>query len=104
MASKQSNVRKLKPQPKPQLTNDELQRIAEKLATALEHNAEEIALLTLLFDHLENGGNLLDTTFTVKKYIWIGTTDADHAHDKFRSDAYTNRGKLLRWPNERGDK
>src|ERR1051326_2418290 len=48
MASKNSNVRKLKTQPKPVLNSDELQRIAEKLAVALEHNTEEISLMTLL--------------------------------------------------------
>lgn len=99
-----SNVRKLKAEPKPQLTHNEIKRIAEKLGVALEHDTENIALLTMLFDHLENGGDLFDATFTVKKYIWIGTNSADEAQDKFIADSFKNRGKLLLWPYERSEK
>jgi|ERR1051326_711232 hypothetical protein len=104
MASKNSNVRKLKTQPKPVLNSDELQRIAEKLAVALEHNTEEISLMTLLFDHLQTiPANLLwGEIYTIKKYLFVGTSEMDEAQERFQANAYANRGKLLMWPYERG--
>jgi len=100
---KQSNVRKIKTQPKPVLTPRELQRIAEKLAVALEHDTEEIGLITLLFDHLENvePNFLSGEIYTIKKYLFVGTSEMDNAQEQFEKDAYKNRGKLLRWPGER---
>jgi hypothetical protein len=107
MSTRNSNVRKLKSQPKPQLTSEEVQRLAEKLAVAVEHDSEEIALLMLLFTHLENQPDRVDVVneiYTIKKYLFVGTNEADNAQDKFQSHAYANRGKLLQWPNERGTK
>lgn len=103
MPSKQSTVRRLKTQPKPQLTDSEVQRIAEKLAVALEHDAEEIGLMTLLFDHLQSVEPtfLWGTIYTIKKHLFVGTNAADSAQEQFQSDAYKNRGKLLMWPYER---
>lgn len=106
MPSTNSNVRKLKSQPK--LTHIEVQRLAERLASILEYDSENIAILTLLFDHIEKTyeerGDVYDITYTVKKYLFVGVSESDHARDKFEADAYANRGKLLRWPNERGDR
>lgn len=103
MASTKSNVRKLKSQPKPQLNSDEVQRITEKLAAALEHDAEEIALMTMLFDHLQSIGPALlwGEIYTIKKYLFVGTGAMDDAQEQFQTDAYKNRGKLLLWPYEK---
>lgn len=103
MASKNSTVRKLKSQPNPVLTPDEVQRIAEKLAVALEHDEEEIGLITLLFDHIQNvdPNFLWGTIYTIKKHLFVGTSAMDDAQLEFQKDAYKNRGTLLMWPYER---
>jgi hypothetical protein len=103
MPSRNSNVRRLKTQPKPQLTHDEVKRIAEKLAVALEHDAEEIALLTLLFDYLQGVEPqfLWGAIYTIKSYLFVGTNAMDDAQKQFQADAYANRGNLLLWPYER---
>ena len=105
MASKNSNVRKLKTQPKPQLTDNEVKRIAEKLAVTLEHDAEDIALITLLFDYLQGVEPqfLWGAIYTIKSYLFVGTSAMDEAQEKFQSNAYANRGKLLMWPYERSE-
>src|SRR5688572_12251814 len=95
-------VRKSEPEP---LTNAELQRVAQKLAVALENNSEDIALLTLLFDHLEQvhceTSELSVAIYTIKKHLFIDTDAASQAQEAFEADAYANKGKLLRWPSER---
>lgn len=100
-----SNVRRLKPPPKPHLDEREIQRIAEKLATDLEHDSESIALMTMLFDHLENispsNPALWSAIYTIKTHLFIGTNASSKAQDQFLAEAYKNRGKLLLWPNER---
>lgn len=104
MASKNSTVRKLKSQPKPQLTDDEVKRLAEKLAVAVEHDSEDIALLTLLFTHLENQPDrvgILNEIYMIKQYLFVGTNEADDAQKQFQADAYKNRDNLLMWPFER---
>src|SRR5689334_12065317 len=103
MASKNSNVRKLKTQPKPVLTSDEVQRISEKLAVALEHDEDDIGLITLLFDHIQNvdPNFLWGTIYTIKKHLFVGTSAMDDAQERFQKDAYKNRGTLLLWPYER---
>src|SRR5688572_13406068 len=101
MASTKSNVRQLKPKT---LTGEEVQRLTEKLAVAVEHDSEEIALLTLLFTHLENQPDrigVVNEIYTIKKYLFVGTNEADAAQDKFQTDAFANRGKLLLWPYEK---
>lgn len=106
MASTNSNVTKLKTQPK--LTHAEVQRLSERLASILENDSEDVAILTLLFDHIERTyeerGDVYDIIFTVKKYLFAGLDEADQARDQFQADAYANRGKLLRWPEERSAK
>lgn len=112
MASKQSTARKPKSQPLTEihanLTPDEVQRLAEKLATALEHDSDDIGLMTLLFDHLEqtyyaddHGGDFASSIFTIKKALYAGTIESERAQQRFQADAYRNRGKLLLWPYER---
>lgn len=101
MASTKSNVRKFKPQP--QLTDTEVERISERLASALEHDGDNIALVTLLFDHIERQKHIVDVVnaiYGIKKRLFIGLAECDNARDQFQADAYANRGKLLRWPNE----
>lgn len=100
MASRQSNLRELKPKT---LTDTEVQRVAEKLAIAMEHDSQEIALLTLLFTHLENQSDrvgVVNEIYTIKKYLFVGTNEADAAQQEFQASAYANRGKLLMWPYE----
>lgn len=103
MASKQSTARKPKSQPQQQLTDAEVQRIAERLAAILEYDEESIALITLLFDYLETVGPSLfsGATYTIKKHLFVGTNAADYAQEKFQADAFVNRGKLLQWSGER---
>jgi len=102
---KTAAVRKLKSQPKPQLTDAEVQRIAEKLAVALEHRAEDIGLITLLFDHLQTlvieDEDISLPIYVIKRSLFVGTTEADEAQRQFQSRAYANRGTLLLWPYER---
>jgi hypothetical protein len=86
------------------LSPTEIRRIAEKLGVALEHDAESIALLTLLFDQLEQNrtsNEFFNITHAVKTHIFIGTEAADDARSQFEANAYRNRGKLLLWPTER---
>lgn len=103
MASTKSNVRKLKTQPK--LTDSELQRLAQKIAVALEHDPDEIGLLLMLFDQLElTQASYLDfynIVSTVKQHLFIGTDASLNAQNEFQADAYRERGKLLLWPFER---
>ena len=106
MASKQSNVRKLKTQPK--LTSDEIKRIAEKISVELEHDEEPVSLLLLFLDHVqclaEQGASNMDiwsAFYDFKKHLFLGCPAADAAQDRFQADAYRNRGKLLLWPSER---
>jgi hypothetical protein len=103
MATRQSTVRKLKSQP--QLTHSEVQRIAEKLAVEMEHG-EGVTLLMLLFSHLQtiadnNSCDLEIAFYEIKKHLFIGHPESDAAQKQFESAAFANRGKLLRWPNER---
>lgn len=104
MTSKNSTARKSKTQPKPTLSTEEVRRIAEKLAIALEHRAENIGMLTLLFDHLENvSSNHIDLwscVFEIKTGLFTGTDAATEAQEQFQAQAYANRGKLLQWPYE----
>lgn len=107
MSNQKSTVRKLKPQER-QLTQDEVKRIAEKLAVALEHDEEHIALLLLLFDHLEEVAekpdpylDLWGSLFTIKQHLFVGTPASGDAQKKFHAESYANRGKLLLWPYER---
>lgn len=104
MPSRNSNVRTLKSKPKPTLTGNEVKRLAEKLAVAVGHDSEEIGLLTLLFAHLESQPDRVDVVneiYTIKKYLFVGTDEADSAQEQFQADAYAQRGKLLMWPYER---
>lgn len=100
---KQTNIRRLKT--KPRLTPDEVQRIAEKLAVALEHNSENTSLMTMLFDHLQVVSNdhpdVWSSIYTIKRHLFAGTVEADDAQAQFQANAYANRGKLLMWPYER---
>ena|SRR5688572_9886975 len=103
MPKMNSNVRKLKSQPK--LTPSEVQRIAEKLAVALEHG-EGVNLLTMLFSHLQAAADnkscdLEIAIYDVKRHLFHGTAESDSAQQKFESDSFANRGKLLAWPTER---
>lgn len=103
--AKTTTARKPKTQPKPLLTHDELKRIAEKLSTALNNYDEEIGLLTMLFDHIEtvsqDAGEPWSSIYTIKKHLFINTSPADAAQERFQSNAYANRGTLLMWPSER---
>lgn len=105
MASKQSTARKPKSQPKTQqLTYKEVQRISEKLAVALEHDTENISLITLLFDYLESIQDdrveLSMAFYNIKRDLFVGTNASDDAQERFQSEAYRNKGKLLMWPSE----
>lgn len=109
MASAKSNVRKLKTQP--QLTSDEIKRIAERLAARIEYDEEETALLLLFLSHLEilveqrdAYTDLWSALYDFRKHLFIGCSAADSAQDQFQANAYVNRGKLLRWPSEGGAK
>lgn len=98
-----SNVRKLAP--KEQLTPAEVQRVAEKLAIALEHRTQDIGLLLMLFAHLQTvaDNNLPDLEFAfynIKQVLFTGTLEADAAQERFQSNAFKNRGRLLAWPVE----
>lgn len=92
---------------KPQivLTEAEAERIAEKLAVALEHRPDEIGLLLVLVNHLEHvrddPGAFEDATFAVKRALFIGTPAADLAQEQFESRAMATRGTLLMWPSEK---
>lgn len=103
MASTKSTVRKLKTQPK--LTEAELQRIAQKLASTLAHDPEKIGLLLMLFDQLELSRgiyiNFYGIVSTIKQHLFIGTDASLNAQNEFQADAYRERGKLLLWPFER---
>lgn len=105
MASKQSTARKPNSQPQPQLTIAEVQRLVEKIAVALENDSNNIALLILLFDHLEQRRTepvLLSCAIdTIKDCLFARTSEAGDAQREFQADAYKNRGKLLQWPYER---
>lgn len=111
MASKKSNVTRLKPQPQTQLTDDEVKRISEKIAVALEHRTEETALLILLFRHIEALAESKDSyidlwscLFTVRQHLFVGCAAFERAQDQFHAKSYLNRGRLLRWPHERNKK
>ena len=103
--SKQSNVRKLRTQPK--LTTEEIVRIAEKLAVRIEHDEEETALMLLWIQHLEvlietrEYTDLWSALYDFRKHLFLGTNAADDAQDAFQKDAYKNRENLLLWPYER---
>lgn len=104
MSTRKSNTVRLKPQPKPQLTDEEVKRLAEKLAVAVEHDSEDIALLTLLFTHLETQPDrvgILNEIYMIKQYLFVGTSEADNAQKEFQAEAYKNRDNLLMWPFER---
>lgn len=104
MPAKQSNVRKLKTQP-PTLTIDEVQRLSEKLAMVLEYDSNSIALLTLLFDYLEQQRcdpiMLSCSIGMIKDHLFARTAEAGEAQKVFQAAAYENRGRLLLWPGER---
>ena len=108
MTSKNSTARKSRSQSKPQLTHEEVKRIAEKLAVALEHREEDISLITMLFDHLEqisaDSTDLWCALYDIKKSLFVGTSASDEAQKQFQARAYQNRGKLLKWPYELGFK
>lgn len=105
MALKNSTVRKLKPQPK--LTDDEIKRVAEKIAVRIEHDEPETALLMLYFRHLEilveerNYTDIWSALYDFRQHLFLGTNASDSAQDQFQETAYRDRGKLLRWPGER---
>ena len=105
MATKQSTARKQNTQQSPQkLTVAELERLTEKLAVALEHDGENVALMTLLLDQLEQTretDQFFKIVHTVKRHLFNNTIEADDACEQFRVSAYANRGKLLLWPRER---
>ena len=107
MTSKKAAVQKFKAKSKPQLSPEELQRIAEKVAVALGHSEEDIALLLMLFDHLETLAeqpnsyiDLWCALFDIKKHLFVGTCASEDAQKQFQINAYQNRRKLLQWPNE----
>ena len=108
MASKQSTVHKINSQPK--LTDDEIKRIAEKIAARIENDEEETALLLLWIQHLEvlvdqHEYSLIWSALSdFRKHLFLGCSAADRAQDQFQANAYANRGKLLLWPNERSAK
>lgn len=87
------------------LTVPELQRLSEKLAIALNYDSDSIALLTLLFDHLEQLRNepvLISSSIgTINDRLFVGTPEASEAQKQFSEEAFKNRGKLLLWPKER---
>lgn len=105
MSTKNSNVRKLKTQPK--LTTEEIIRIAEKLAVRIEHDEEETALMLLWIQHLEvlvesrDYNDLWSALYDFRKHLFLGTSAADQAQDQFQANAYANRGRLLLWPYEK---
>ena len=102
MASKNSNVTKLKTQP--QLTHAEVQRLAGRLAQALGSDDKSIGMLTLLFDYIADQTHLVGVANEIdmiKKYLFVGSSAVEGAQKRFESDAYRNCGKLLRWPNGR---
>lgn len=95
------NVTTLKTQP--QLTDEELNRLAERLAQILEYDSQDIALVSLLLDHLAQSRHLVDVvnaTDQIKQHMFINTSASTRAQKQFEANAYKNRGKLLRWPNE----
>jgi hypothetical protein len=102
--AKTSTARKPKPQ---LLTDNEIRAIAEQLAMGVSHRTEDIALLTLLFDHIQalvsQGEDISSTIYEIKTVLFVDTDEAIAAQKRFQSDAYANRGKLLLWPNERRD-
>lgn len=98
-------ARKSNSQSQPKLSHEEVQRIAEKIAVALEHDEEEISLITMLFDHLEqisdNRTQLGLALYDIKRVLFVGTIASDDAQKQFQVRAYQNRGKLLQWPYEK---
>lgn len=106
MSTRKSNTARLKSQTsQPKLTEAELQRIAQKLASTLAHDPEKIGLLLMLFDQLELSRgiyiNFYGIVSTIKQHLFIGTDASLNAQNEFQADAYRERGKLLLWPNER---
>lgn len=103
MPTKNSTVQKLKTQPK--LTHEELKRVAEKLGAALCDSNETISLLTLLFDHLESVSSdsvaFWSAAYTIKSQLFLVTSAAGDAQEKYQAEAFANRGRLLQWPYER---
>lgn len=87
------------------LTEPEAERIAEKLACALENDAEDIALLLLLINHLEAiRDDFLEFSLSassIKQKLFIGTSAASDAQSQFETEALATRGKLLMWPTEK---
>jgi hypothetical protein len=108
MASKHSTARTKKPttdrsQERP-LTDAELQRITERLAGVLFNDSEDIALLTILLNHLERQPSIAEVANSVdaiKKHLFTDTNEADIARRAFQATALKNRGTLLLWPSER---
>lgn len=107
MSTRKSNTVRLYTQPQ-LLEPDEIKRIAEKIAVRVEHDAEEISLLLLFFDHLEALAEKKDTycemwtaLYDFKQHLFLGTSASDDAQRRFQANAYANRGKLLLWPYER---
>lgn len=96
---------KRKPRLSPQLTEAEVGRIAEKLAVALENNSDDVALILLLVNHFErvrqDAGEFESAAFTMKRALFIGTSVADEAQERFESNAMATRGNLLMWPDEK---
>ena len=93
---------KSKSRSKPQLTEEEVKRTAEKLAVALEFREEEIGLITMLLDHLEHISNdpteLWSVLYDIKKSLFAGTSACDSAQEQFQKKAYQNREQLLHGP------
>lgn len=87
------------------LSIPEAERIAQKLAIALEYETESIALLLLLINHLEavreDMIEFTNATFSVKQKLFVGTTAASNAQTAFETKAMMKRGDLLLWPSER---
>lgn len=102
MSKTNSTVRELKPQT---LTTAEIQRIADKLSASLQNDSEDLALLTLLLDHLEQVRTDQPTfsgdVYNFKNQLFINTSEGCDAQQQFQADAFKNRGKLLRWPGKR---
>ena len=87
------------------LTYVELQRLGDKLATAMDYDSNSIALLTLLFDHIEQLRDepvlISSVITTINDRLFAGTPEASDAQKHFASEAFKNRGRLLLWPSER---
>lgn len=108
MSARKSTTAYHKAQPateqQPLLTGEEVQLLSTRLAQMLYHDSDNIAALTLLFDHLSrlrsDPGMFATTISTIKTFLFVDTPESDKAQQRFEAAALKNRGKLLLFPFE----